>query len=212
MRLHGRERHADAGRKVPLFELVAQHAAPASCCCAAQAGERARDRVPDQQAAEMGYVAAMVRTPHYYKSLLTKPEAQLLYYRAVADQAKIPLMIYNWPQTTGLDIPADVVGAFRAPERHRHQGKLRQHREGDADDPRVQDGLPGAGGSAPHAGAFIRGRRGGRGAGLRECRSVFDDRNLGGAPPAGVRRRRRIGSAVSPARRFWSRPSTASRA
>jgi 4-hydroxy-2-oxoglutarate aldolase len=33
----------------------------------------------------------------------------LLYYRAVADQSRVPVMIYNWPQATGLDIPAEVV-------------------------------------------------------------------------------------------------------
>jgi len=33
----------------------------------------------------------------------------MLYFRAVADQTKIPLVIYNWPQATGLDIPADAV-------------------------------------------------------------------------------------------------------
>jgi 4-hydroxy-2-oxoglutarate aldolase len=30
----------------------------------------------------------------------------------VADQTKIPLIIYNWPQATGLDIPAEAVVAL----------------------------------------------------------------------------------------------------
>jgi 4-hydroxy-2-oxoglutarate aldolase len=51
----------------------------------------------------------MVRTPHYYKSLLNRDDAQLRYFRTVADQTKIPLMIYNWPQTTGVDISAEAV-------------------------------------------------------------------------------------------------------
>jgi len=33
----------------------------------------------------------------------------MLYFSAVADQSKIPLIIYNWPQTTGVDIPAEAV-------------------------------------------------------------------------------------------------------
>ena len=61
------------------------------------------------RAAAMGYKAAMVRTPHYYKALLNRPDAQMLYYRAVADQSKIPLIIYNWPQTTGVDIAPEAV-------------------------------------------------------------------------------------------------------
>src|ERR1043165_8664984 len=64
------------------------------------------------RAAEMGYKAAMVRTPHYYKNLVGRAEAQTLYYRAVADQSKIPLIIYNWPQATGVDIPVEAVGAI----------------------------------------------------------------------------------------------------
>jgi 4-hydroxy-2-oxoglutarate aldolase len=36
----------------------------------------------------------------------------MLYFRAVADQAQIPLIIYNWPQTTGVDIPAEAVAAL----------------------------------------------------------------------------------------------------
>jgi 4-hydroxy-2-oxoglutarate aldolase len=61
------------------------------------------------RAAEAGYKAAMVRTPHYYKNLLNNIEAQHLYFSSVADQAKIPLMIYNWPQATGVDIHPDAV-------------------------------------------------------------------------------------------------------
>ena len=94
----------------------------------------------------MGYKAAMVRTPHYYKSLLNNTDAQMLYFRSVADQAKIPLMIYNWPQATGIDIPPKRWRAFRAPQHHRDQGKLGQHREGHADDPGGEAGIPGAGG------------------------------------------------------------------
>ncbi len=60
-------------------------------------------------AAGIGYQAAMVRTPHYYKNLINNGAAQALYYRAVADQSKIPIIIYNWPQVTGVDIPARTV-------------------------------------------------------------------------------------------------------
>src|SRR5260370_16812088 len=51
----------------------------------------------------------MVRTPHYYKNLINNAAAQMLYFRAVADQTKIPIFIYNWPQVTGVDIPAEAV-------------------------------------------------------------------------------------------------------
>ena len=67
----------------------------------------------------------MVRTPHYYKNLLNRCDAQVLYFRAVADQAKIPVMIYNWPQATGVDIMPEAVAMLsRASQYFRDQGKL----------------------------------------------------------------------------------------
>jgi 4-hydroxy-2-oxoglutarate aldolase len=61
-----------------------------------------------EYAAQLGYDVAMVRTPHYYKKQLTPPVV-LNYYRAVADRSPIPVIIYNFPQCTGYDIPAELV-------------------------------------------------------------------------------------------------------
>jgi 4-hydroxy-2-oxoglutarate aldolase len=36
----------------------------------------------------------------------------MLYFRAVADASKIPVLIYNWPQITGVDIMTDAVAAL----------------------------------------------------------------------------------------------------
>ena len=99
--------------KITLWEWVAQYAAPDKLLIAGTGVESVRETVClTNRAAEMGYKVAMVRTPHYYKSLLNKPEAQMLYYRAVADQSKLPLMIYNWPQATGIDIMPEAVAAL----------------------------------------------------------------------------------------------------
>lgn len=61
-----------------------------------------------EYAAELGYDAAMVRTPHYYKKQLL-PANLLAFYRTVADRSALPIIIYNFPQATGYDIPAEVV-------------------------------------------------------------------------------------------------------
>jgi 4-hydroxy-2-oxoglutarate aldolase len=61
-----------------------------------------------EYAAELGYDVAMVRTPHYYKKQM-QPANILAFYRFVADHSPIPVIIYNFPQATGYDIPADVV-------------------------------------------------------------------------------------------------------
>ncbi len=61
-----------------------------------------------EYAAELGYDVAMVRTPHYYKKQM-QPENILAFYRTVADRSPLPVIIYNFPQATGYDIPAEVV-------------------------------------------------------------------------------------------------------
>jgi len=99
--------------KIAIWELVARHAAPEKLLIAGTGVESVRETVAlTNRAAELGYKAAMVRTPHYYKNLINRADAQALYYRAVADQSRIPLIIYNWPQATGVDIPVEAVVAI----------------------------------------------------------------------------------------------------
>ncbi len=96
--------------KFDMFGWVADAAAPGKLLIAGTGVESVRETVMlTNKAASMGYGLAMVRTPHYYKNLLNGDAAQLTYFRAVADQTKIPLMIYNWPQTTGVDISCEAV-------------------------------------------------------------------------------------------------------
>jgi 4-hydroxy-2-oxoglutarate aldolase len=96
--------------KLQMFEWVAQYAKAGKQLICGTGVESVRETVwLTNKAAEMGYVAAMVRTPHYYKGLLNNVDAQVRYFRAVADQSKLPIMIYNWPQTTGVDIAAEAV-------------------------------------------------------------------------------------------------------
>ncbi|HUW14821.1 MAG TPA: dihydrodipicolinate synthase family protein, partial [Anaerolineae bacterium] len=96
--------------KVHVWEWVAESAAPDRLLIAGTGAESVRETVElTNRAATLGYKVAMVRTPHYYKGLLAGSEAQTLYFRAVADQAKIPIILYNFPQATGLDIPVEAV-------------------------------------------------------------------------------------------------------
>jgi 4-hydroxy-2-oxoglutarate aldolase len=62
-----------------------------------------------EHAAELGYDVAMVRTPHYYKGQMAQPENMLAFYRFVCDRSPLPVIIYNFPQATGYDIPAEIV-------------------------------------------------------------------------------------------------------
>jgi 4-hydroxy-2-oxoglutarate aldolase len=61
-----------------------------------------------EYAAELDYDVAMVRTPHYYKKQM-QPANLLAFYRTVADRSPLPVIVYNFPQATGYDIPVEVV-------------------------------------------------------------------------------------------------------
>jgi dihydrodipicolinate synthase/N-acetylneuraminate lyase len=64
-----------------------------------------------EYAAEIGYDVAMVRTPHYYKKQMQAANI-LAFYRTVADRSPLPVIIYNFPQATGYDIPVELVTAL----------------------------------------------------------------------------------------------------
>ena len=96
--------------KLQVWEIAAAAASPDKLLIAGTGAEGVQETVwLTNKAAEMGYKLAMVRTPFYYRNLVNKTEAQLLYFRSVADRSKIPLMIYNWPQITGVDLAPEAV-------------------------------------------------------------------------------------------------------
>lgn len=61
-----------------------------------------------EYAAELGYDAALVRTPHFYRKQMHAANL-LAFYRTVADRSPLPVLIYNVPPFTAYDIPAEVV-------------------------------------------------------------------------------------------------------
>jgi len=60
-----------------------------------------------RRAAELGYDAALVKTPYYYKPMMN-PAAQEEHYLRVADASPIPLFIYSVPMFTGITVEADL--------------------------------------------------------------------------------------------------------
>ena len=84
-------------------------AAPTKVMIAGTGSESAHETLHlTEYAAELGYDCAMVRTPHYYKKQM-HPANLLAFYRTVADRSALPIIIYNFPQATGYDMPADIV-------------------------------------------------------------------------------------------------------
>lgn len=101
--------------KLKIWETLKATAAPGRTLVAGAAYESVRETIKMvNAAADLGFDAALLLSPHYYRALMTKPESQLAYYRTVADSAKIPLIIYNFPQITGLDVSAETVAQLAA--------------------------------------------------------------------------------------------------
>jgi 4-hydroxy-2-oxoglutarate aldolase len=64
-----------------------------------------------KRAAELGYDAALVKTPYYYKPAY-KPEVLIAHFGRVADESPIPVMLYSIPQYTGVALAAADVAAL----------------------------------------------------------------------------------------------------
>jgi 4-hydroxy-2-oxoglutarate aldolase len=61
-----------------------------------------------KRAADLGYDAALVKTPYYYKPSY-KPEVLVAHYRRVADESPIPVLLYSVPQFTGIALESPEV-------------------------------------------------------------------------------------------------------
>jgi 4-hydroxy-2-oxoglutarate aldolase len=81
--------HIPDGRTV-IADVTSEgvHAAGKLACAAAQAGANA--------------IVSLV--PHQYRNLMYGPEAQILFFRALADRSPVPVLIHNAPQMTGVDL------------------------------------------------------------------------------------------------------------
>jgi 4-hydroxy-2-oxoglutarate aldolase len=102
-----------SAEKLKLFQWVAKHAAPGKLLIAGTGAESVHETLElTNQAAEYGYHAALVRTPSYYKTRMDCDETQMLFFRAVADQSKIPILLYNFPQVTGIDLTPEAIAAL----------------------------------------------------------------------------------------------------
>jgi 4-hydroxy-2-oxoglutarate aldolase len=62
-----------------------------------------------KRAGEIGADAAIVITPHYYTNAFSQPAAQIRHYLAVADASPIPVILYNFPQNTGINLEPETV-------------------------------------------------------------------------------------------------------
>lgn len=95
--------------KLRVFEAARRAAAPDKVLIAGTGCEATAETISlTCRAAELGYHAALVRTPAYFKSQMTDAALER-HFRAVADASPIPVLIYSVPQFTGLGVTAPLV-------------------------------------------------------------------------------------------------------
>src|SRR5579863_3255307 len=65
-------------------------------------------------AATAGAHAVVSLVPHAYRNLMYGAEAQALYFRALADQSPVPVIVHNAPMTTGVDMLPETIALLTA--------------------------------------------------------------------------------------------------
>jgi 4-hydroxy-2-oxoglutarate aldolase len=63
------------------------------------------------KAAQAGADAVLVITPYFYRAAITQ-ETLINYYRAVADEAPVPLLLYSMPALTGIKIDPETIASL----------------------------------------------------------------------------------------------------
>ncbi|MCL4425601.1 MAG: dihydrodipicolinate synthase family protein [Firmicutes bacterium] len=95
--------------KEELIAVVRENLNPGKKVIAGTGCESTKETVRlTKRAGQLGADAALIVTPHYYKGSMTN-EALKKYYFDVADASPIPVMLYNMPNNTGLNMPAKLV-------------------------------------------------------------------------------------------------------
>ena len=89
---------------------TARAAVPADLALIAGAGQQSTRWTINEvkRAADAGADAVLVITPHFYRGAMTQG-ALLDYYRAVADAAPVPVLLYSMPDLTGVSIAPETV-------------------------------------------------------------------------------------------------------
>jgi 4-hydroxy-2-oxoglutarate aldolase len=106
---NGEAVYLSAEEKVGVLDTARQAIPPGKLMIAGTGHESTRQTVAfTRQAAQAGADAALVVTPHYYGPKMT-PDSLVCHYEAVADASPIPVLIYNVPKFTNVNMSAATV-------------------------------------------------------------------------------------------------------
>jgi 4-hydroxy-2-oxoglutarate aldolase len=95
----------DSEEKLELLRLAAPKVPEGRTIIADVSEEGVHTAVKLARAAALAGAHAVVSSvPHRYRNLMYGPETQMLFFRALADQSPVPLLIHNAPHITGVDL------------------------------------------------------------------------------------------------------------
>ncbi|RPI74858.1 MAG: dihydrodipicolinate synthase family protein, partial [Desulfobacteraceae bacterium] len=95
--------------KLQTVKTVAQTAPKTMTLIAGTGCESTRETIElTNAAADQGAHAALIVTPHYFGDKMTST-ALVRHYTTVADRVSIPVLLYNVPKFTHINLPAEVV-------------------------------------------------------------------------------------------------------
>jgi 4-hydroxy-2-oxoglutarate aldolase len=87
-----------------VLAAVKEAAAPGKLLIAGTGAESTAETIArTKRAATLGYQAALVKTPYFYKPVY-RAETYIRHYRAVADASPIPVLLYSVPAFTGVTL------------------------------------------------------------------------------------------------------------
>lgn len=95
--------------KLKLVEMTKKFSSPNKLIIAGTGSDSIKETISlSNESAERGADYVLILTPSFYKSEM-KHNAFINYFTAVANAVKIPVIIYNVPKFTGVDIEAETV-------------------------------------------------------------------------------------------------------
>jgi 4-hydroxy-2-oxoglutarate aldolase len=96
--------------KIRVWATVAEIASPDKMLIAGTAAQSTVETVSlAKSAGKSGYHAALVLTPSFFRAQMLNQNLQLDFFAAVADASPIPIILYNFPQMTGIDLDAETL-------------------------------------------------------------------------------------------------------
>ena len=103
----------DAEERETLWKLAVPHVPAGKFAIADITAEGVLPAVKlAKAAAAAGAHAVVSLAPHQYRNMMYGPEAQMLFFRGLADRSPVPVVIHNAPLWTGVDLLPETVATL----------------------------------------------------------------------------------------------------